>query len=486
MLFKKTLQSFFRKPIATLDNNVAPSVNTTDIYLSKKIDTILEQLVQNTHTKKINVLIVGDMLNVQLQNKDHILLTNSYRDPSGIICTVPQTKISNTKKQNSIKRASNVDEYLLNLESDVFDVVFISDPRILCEDNNKLKNILHHILKKTKVLLFLANANNAGHLTQTCSDYENLLDEAKFYNIYKSSNTLYLASNQFVYTNNSFYSIDHYHNSFNGMRRAYLCGNVVIKFLYKNKSNRFGIKIEDCIQELHEEIKNCELGLSFSPNIEYVNETEDLFISILHLNRIGVRSLSLDTNNYQAINNNILDVFNNLIELENKGLYHYDITPWNIMVDKDNTAFLIDIGAIIPANRLGSAFSSIEILNQLQYYNTYDAFVSIIYDLLTSNIDRSFQIETLNCYIPSIFFNQEAKIPEEYKNFFIKFQSLNREHLNFTILKDIFIKYVVNKSSLNLTKDEEIVYGLVYEKRKQDDKKLDILLYKNINSMIKN
>ena len=36
----------------------------------------------------------------------------------------------------------------------------------------------------------------------------------------------------------------------------------------------------------------------------------------------------------------------------------------------------------------------------------------------------------------------------------------------------MFIKYVVNKSKLNLTKDEEIVYGLVYEKRKQDEKKI--------------
>ena len=416
MLFKKALQNFFRKTVATLDNNVTPSVNTIDMNLSKKINTILEQFIQKTHTKKLNILTIGDMLTIQPQNKENILLTNIYRDQSGLIWSIPQAKTSNTKNQNNVKRADNIDEYLLSLESDVFDVIFISDQKILCKNNNKLKNIVHHILKKTKLLLVSSYVDNTEYLTQTHTNYENLLDEAKFYNnIYKSSNILYLASNKFVYANNSFYTIDHYHNSFNGMRRAYLCGNMIIKFLYKNKTNRFGINIEDCINELHNEIKNCELGLSFSPHIEFLDETKDSFISILHLNRIGIRSLSLDINNYQAINDNILDIFDNLIELENKGLYHYDITPWKIMVDKNNKAFLIDIGAIIPANILGFAFSSIGKLNQHQYYNTYDAFVCIIYDLLTSNIDHSFQIETLNCYIPSIFYDQKAKIPEEYR-----------------------------------------------------------------------
>ncbi|MBQ8255433.1 MAG: hypothetical protein IJY99_00505 [Alphaproteobacteria bacterium] len=485
MLLKKALQNLFRKPVATLDNNVAPSVITIDVNLSKKIDTILEQLIEKTHTKKLNILTIGDMLNVKLQNKENISLTNIYRDPSGIIWSIPETNTTN--KKNNVKRADNIDEYLSSLESEFFDVILISDHQIICDDNNKLKSIVCHILTKTKILLMLSSSNDTEDLTQTYTDYEKLLDNANFYNnIYKSSNILYFASNKFVYVNNSLYKIEHYHNSFNGMRRAYLCGNMLIKFLYKNKNNRFGIKIEDCIKELHAEIKNCALGLSFSPSIEYVDETTDLFISILRLNRIGVHSLTLDINNYQVVNDNILDIFDNLIELENKGLYHYDITPWNIMVDQNNKAFLIDVGAIIPANCLGSAFNSIIFLNQHQYYNTYDAFICIIYDLLTSNADRSFQMKTLNCYIPSIFYNQEAKIPEEYKNFFIKFQSINRAQLNFTILKEMFIKYVVNKSKLNLTKDEEIVYGLVYEKRKQDEKKLDILLYKNINSTGKN
>ena len=55
MLLKKALQNLFRKPVATLDNNVAPSVITIDVNLSKKIDTILEQLIEKTHTKKLNI-----------------------------------------------------------------------------------------------------------------------------------------------------------------------------------------------------------------------------------------------------------------------------------------------------------------------------------------------------------------------------------------------------------------------------------------------
>ena len=72
MLLKKALQNLFRKPVATLDNNVAPSVITIDVNLSKKIDTILEQLIEKTHTKKLNILTIGDMLNVKLQNKENI------------------------------------------------------------------------------------------------------------------------------------------------------------------------------------------------------------------------------------------------------------------------------------------------------------------------------------------------------------------------------------------------------------------------------
>ena len=56
MLLKKALQNLFRKPVATLDNNVAPSVITIDVNLSEKIDTILEQLIEKTHTKKLNIL----------------------------------------------------------------------------------------------------------------------------------------------------------------------------------------------------------------------------------------------------------------------------------------------------------------------------------------------------------------------------------------------------------------------------------------------
>ena len=46
----------------------------------------------------------------------------------------------------------------------------------------------------------------------------------------------------------------------------------------------------------------------------------------------------------------IINILDNLIELEEKKLYHYDLTTWNVMETQTGEAFLIDFGAIIPKN----------------------------------------------------------------------------------------------------------------------------------------
>lgn len=83
----------------------------------------------------------------------------------------------------------------------------------------------------------------------------------------------------------------------------------------------------------------------------------------------------------------LFDILSNLIELENRGLYHNDIRPWNVVIT--DHAFLIDAGAIVKDNiDCGGG-------------NTYMAFYRLLDSFLSQFTATSFITAYSSCKVKS-------------------------------------------------------------------------------------
>lgn len=495
-----------QKPKEILETAVVENENIESIVTKdnpKKKQAICSAIVaykQKSNARKVHMLCIGAVdagiaSYIKENHQFDLSITTLTHDSMDNIIVNEDEDINEEKDiQDNSEIQDNtydINEFIFSIVPDQYDIIFISDFDLLQRVQKPLKNTINMLSKFANMLLLDLDDKDMQQIkgSEKVSLYDvNLLDNISYYKVIcdffrtdlKTHAVLYVASNKFVYLNDKFLPIEHYHNSFDGMRRAYLCGNNVIKILYKNKRNAYGISDKDCIIELKQEIDNCQIGLSFTPTIDFVEETDEYFISILKLKHKGISNLQVDVQNYAEIEGKLVNVLDNLIELEDRGLYHYDLTPWNIMVNKQQNAFLIDAGAIVTKNVLGAAFSTINNLSDKKYYNTFDAFVSIVHDVLTSKADQFFYMNFLHLYVPSVFFDQNTKIPQEFKNFFIKYQVIDRNKMSFKLLKDLFTEFVINKKALILTPEEEVVYGLVYEKRREDSERLKLLSYKAV------
>ena len=68
-----------------------------------------------------------------------------------------------------------------------------------------------------------------------------------------------------------------------------------------------------------------------------------------------------------------------------------------------------------------------------------------------------------------IFFDENSLLPQGVKNFLKKYQITKHEELSFELLKRYFNDYVINEKQLILTRDEKVIYGLEYERRRNED-----------------
>ena len=504
-MFHDTIQKLLYKKQMPKEDEVTEIVEEADVCVvskdnPKKKQAICDMIVaykQKSRVRTVKLLCLGPVDSgidsyIKENHNFDVNITNVYFNESKeIVVDRVIDEDKETEETDNTNDKIDITEFVFSITSEDYDIIYISDLSLLQQVPKKIKNTINMLSKVVNVLLLDLDDTDLQLFmdNKVTSLYDmNLLDDISYYKVVcdffradlKTHAVLYVASKKYVYLNDKFLPIEHYHNSFDGMRRAYLCGNNVIKILYKNKRNAYGISDADCIIELKQEIDNCKIGLSFTPTIEFVEETDEYFVSILKLKHKGVSNLQINVQSYEDIKIKLVNVLDNLIELEDRGLYHYDLTPWNIMVNENQNAFLIDAGAIVTKNVLGAAFGAIHSLSDKVYYNTFDAFVSIVYDVLTSRADQFFYMNFLHVYVPSVLFDQTAKIPQEFKNFFIKYQVIDRNKMSFKLLKEIFTQFVINKEKLVLTPEEEIVYGLVYEKRREDSERLKLLSYKAV------
>lgn len=449
------------------------------------LSKLIRQFQTKTGKKEIHILDIGSA-----EGYIDLCLKKEFGDDVKITCyeqfehSVELSKAINDEFgfdisfNNSPK--SNL-EFANNLSDQNFDIVFLFD--IIYWTSLKdggwknTKQWLSILAKNSSVLLLeLAGYDNNNDMLAP-KLYDNWFNRISYYKkitSFKYSNDnierpFYIASNKYVYLNNTFYTIEHYDSSFNGMRRAFLCGDCLIKMLYKNVTNDFEITNSDAIFEMQNEVNNCNLNFSFSPNIDYFYETSDDVNLVLRLKKIGANKLKLKIHDYKKECGKILNVLDNLIELESKNLYHYDLTTQNIMETKDGEAFLIDLGAAIPKNIMSGGNKMIYEFDPKSKYNSYDAFIGIVIDFFRSNMMKGYEGDLLHSFIPNIFFDENSLLPQGVKNFLKKYQITKHEELSFELLKRYFNDYVINEKQLILTRDEKVIYGLEYERRRNED-----------------
>lgn len=346
---------------------------------------------------------------------------------------------------------------------------------------------------KVPVLLLELAGYDTAHPNRVPGDYKKYFQNIKFFiklTEFKhfSSHEMrpfIVASNHYFYIQKRFWKIDQYRPSFHKMRRAFLSKDHLMKIVYKNMTdltNWGEMPAENAVKEMKRELENISLNMSFTPTCIYFEETSDYFCMLLKLKHVGVSYITFD-----HIENNILNILENLIEAESHGLYHYDLTKTNIMEDKTHHAFMIDCGAFTQKNILSGGNQIAVFANPHTNLNSYDAFMSLIWELLTRKED-CFATQLLEgTVVPTVFFDENAHIPNNYKNFFKSFYALARDAISFSKIRELFVRYVQQNTPLTLSETEQKIYNAHYELRRNEQENIqNAILFKITEYMLKN
>lgn len=255
-----------------------------------------------------------------------------------------------------------------------------------------------------------------------------------------------VSSNKYFLFDNSFHRIDEYkEKSFDSPakprdmhKRVYFRNDLLLK--YYRKDNQYSL------HEMRNEIKVLteHPDISFIPKLIQAEE-DDKSISVLLKSNKG-RLLWDVLKNNEPVNKDkvISDVLDNLIELENKGLYHNDIRIWNVCLDSASKAFLIDPGAISTSREDAANFFK---PYKGYTFNVYESFITFVYDLLATNLYLNSNCIQITCLY------RYNNIPEKYTNFIQK--CLLQDTLSFSLIKSIFETYIIHLEKPSFTREEK-------------------------------
>ncbi len=349
-------------------------------------------------------------------------------------------------------------EYAENLQDDEFDVVL-------------LLNVMHHIAhakgfkyaqelleilsKKSKIIITemvmkhepLPWNKNLPNKYTTWFDNIKFYKELSFFDTHLSINKrpLLIVSENYYLIDDHFYEIEEYKTKsfegrkFNSECRYYFNDNIFTKYFRKSGNPVY-------YKELMREKNNLEKysDISFFPKLLKIEETTEYYLiqteiekGVLLWDKIKAKE---DLDNTQIV----LDLFDNLIELENKNLYSDDIRSWNVVLLPDRAKF-IDIGTI---SQINTDCSQHVKSYQNFFVSSHLAMLAFIYDLVIQNSYP--EITEFFYYKISCSFDFD-KLDQFYTNFFKSSLLIEPQNLNFLKLKEIFNKYVVEKQNLILS-----------------------------------
>ena len=260
------------------------------------------------------------------------------------------------------------------------------------------------------------------------------------------------ASSRYCYINNKFYSIDSFSTTaYEGKqeiagKRYYICDHKSTHIKYfRNVINDFKVEINEEIRFLKD-----NSDLDFTPELVYCENTDQIDIEITKI-RYGKNLFELLRHN---VNVNIDKIFNDVllqcIELENRGYYHGDLRPWNIIVFSSGGGSMIDFGNV-QHEKVDKVMRK-ENNNEANIITVYDSFIITLYDCLIRNTFSS--ITKADMYQSSLLFDFDI-LPDKYSAFIKKYILLRHEKdITFNEIKDLFEKIVINGSEIDFsTKD---------------------------------
>lgn len=381
--------------------------------------------------------------------KENIQVCNCLRDEINASCQFQTNMIDNVVKE---------------LKANEYDIIFLFSVVHHISYKNGFdyaRNLLVEMTNKSECLLIeMAVKEEPVYWNRNLPDNYNewfknikFYDELDFFGTHLSDvkRPFIFASNKWCEVNGILYNIGtHRNNSYTGhpidtQKNYYFCENG--KYLIKLfRDTELG-----ALNEIHNEIEvlNKLKDLSFVPQIVFCSENEK---RILEVQKICFGSLLWnkivedEVLNYQTIFNDILD---NLIELESNGYYHGDIRTWNICIDGNQRAFLIDFGAIKTTDEDTVAegqygFNGVKI-------TTKRAFISLVYDCLISKSYSS--IGKYGAYDLSLYYDFE-RIPRQYATFIKKFLLDENKIESFREIKDLYQSIVIEENTHDFSIEE--------------------------------
>lgn len=292
-------------------------------------------------------------------------------------------------------------------------------------------------------------------------------DELSFYDTHLSDvkRPLLVCSNKLVFLNGKYYLIDSFKmksygaSNENPLRRYYFSDDLFIKL---RRAGNPGLT-----EEINKEI--CFLkehgNLSFVP--ELIDSDSSAKRAYIIRKSVGDGEVLSDylqepdaKLDYEKCFVSVLD---SLIELENAGLYYGDLRLWNVIYDSSSHhSALIDFGNVQDYREDSVAWN----FNKANDYTVYDSFISFVFDVLT-NKDYGKDIHDYGMYNLSFIYDMTS-VPDGYADF-IKECVIQRDQMNFSKIKQLFLRHVMNKGSGTLDVKDEIKYLSVMLKRIMDD-----------------
>lgn len=269
---------------------------------------------------------------------------------------------------------------------------------------------------------------------------------------------LLVASNHTVVTRNEFLPIDEFRKkSFEGGQdvglRYYFHENTLVKYYRGGKDTSYAA-------ELAREHEHLLDPLSFYPKLMLWEEDATSVLASYEIRKGRVLWDVMKEGGAYDTADIAVAVLDNLIELEQRGLYHNDIRSWNVVLGPDDRAVLIDIGSISDRNL---DFQSEVLFRDARVgfpITTQRAFVSLVYDLLMCNTYP--EISIYSTHVLSLFYDT-SRVSPEYAHFFQAFLLAGPEADTFVQIRQLFKEAVVQKQALKTTAPERARLAMLGE-----------------------
>lgn len=234
-------------------------------------------------------------------------------------------------------------------------------------------------------------------------------------------------------------------------RRYYMSGCMLMKLNRDNPA-----VTEEISREVNFIKENADLD--FVPEVLAFERKGNKTLAAYRIDRGTLLVKALEDGHRPAFKKIFLDILDECVALEGRGLYHGDLRLWNICVKEDGSAFLIDFGNIQKSRDDSVA----KLFNPNFPFTVYDAYMSLVFDVLTGK--RYDLIREYEIYDPTAYYDL-SKLGTEYADFFKSYLLIPTDELNFKKIQDAYEKTVISDHRRSFSASEELKICSVLQER---------------------